>query len=344
MELKTIREVSLDYGISRQMLCYYEEIGLIKSSRKEDYAYRVYDEDAINRLQQIIILRKLQIPMKQIKEVLDNQNAVAVIEIFKQSISELDEQITALSVVKSILTRLVDELQEKADIYLKPDILNDKTMLAVSSLSFSENKINNVKGNVPMEAIENLNKANETLNKLKESDVRIIYLPPITVAALHCLLSDENEQKDYRANLHIFVKFVRETGLLKIKPDVRGMEAYNFSLSEEDLKAEHYVRAILERTKDFESWVSITDDMEVKAPLTKKTFAGGLYAAHLIRDGLAESVEDTRFLAEWVNASEKYEFDYERPSFIELLNFYNFVLNSDDMQSDLLVPIKRIAE
>ena len=66
MELKTIRQVSLDYGISRQMLCYYEEIGLLKSSRKDDYAYRVYDEDAVKRLQQIIILRKLQIPMKQI--------------------------------------------------------------------------------------------------------------------------------------------------------------------------------------------------------------------------------------------------------------------------------------
>jgi hypothetical protein len=57
---------------------------------------------------------------------------------------------------------------------LKLDILNDKTMLAVAnSLSFSENKINNVKGNETME-IENLKKANETLNELKDSDVRIM--------------------------------------------------------------------------------------------------------------------------------------------------------------------------
>ena len=95
MELRTIRQVSQDYGISRQMLCYYEQIGLIESGRREDYAYRVYDEAAIRRLQQIIILRKLQIPMKQIKDILGNQDAVAVIEIFKQNISDLDEQITA---------------------------------------------------------------------------------------------------------------------------------------------------------------------------------------------------------------------------------------------------------
>lgn len=58
MELKTIREVSLDYGVSRRMLCYYEEIGLIKSSSKDDYAYRVYDENAIQWLQQIILRDK----------------------------------------------------------------------------------------------------------------------------------------------------------------------------------------------------------------------------------------------------------------------------------------------
>jgi hypothetical protein len=111
--------------------------------------------------------------------------------------------------------------------------MKDKTMLAVVSyLSFSENKINNVKGNVPMETMENLNKANEILNKLKDSDVRIIYLPPMTVAAVRGFAHTEKG--------HTVEKFVRETGLLKIKPDARGMVAYNFS--QEDLKAEHYVR------------------------------------------------------------------------------------------------------
>ena len=144
MELQTIRQISSDYGISRRMLHYYEEIGLIKSRRKHDYAYRVYDEDAIARLQQIILLRKLQIPMKQIKQILDNQDAVTVIEIFKKNVSELDEEITALSAIRSILARFIDELQEKADVQLKLDLglLNDKTMIAVvDSLSFTKHKI-----------------------------------------------------------------------------------------------------------------------------------------------------------------------------------------------------------
>ena len=161
MELISIKQVSLDYGISRRMLCYYEQIGLIKSSRINDSAYRLYNEEAIKQLQQIIILRKLQIPMKQIKDILNNPTAVAVIEIFKQNINELDEQITALSTVKSILARFIDELQTKTDVHLKPDLLTDKTMLTlVSTLPFSENKI---KENISM---EELNKASETLSKM----------------------------------------------------------------------------------------------------------------------------------------------------------------------------------
>ena len=180
MELKTISQVSLDHGVSRRMLCYYEEIGLIKSSRREDYAYRVYDADTIKRLQQIIILRKLQIPMKQIKDILKNQDAVAVIEIFKQNIGELDEEITALSTLRSILTRFVDELQEKVDVRLKLDLLTDKTMITlVDSLSFAKHKI---KEKVSM---DELNKVSETLNKLEDKDVRIVYIPPMTVAASH---------------------------------------------------------------------------------------------------------------------------------------------------------------
>ena len=349
MELISIRQISSDYGISRQMLSYYEEIGLIKSSRKNDSAYRLYDEDAIKRLQQIIILRKLQIPMKQIKNILDNPNAVKIIEIFNQNINELDEQITALSVVKSILTRLVDELQEKADIRLNLDILNDKTMLAVaSSLSFSENKINKsptlleTKGNVIMETMENLNKANETLSKLKDSDVRIIYLPPMTVAVAHGLTEDETTVKGPAIMAEKF------DGLFKIKPDARLMMAWNYS--KEKLKAlmafdskEEFKSERTKRIKEYEMWVTIPDDMEVPAPLTKKTFEGGLYA---VRNGY---FDDMRFLVEWVNASERYEAAYERPFLQEFLNYYYHVyiqglLKTEDLQNKYLLPIKKITE
>jgi hypothetical protein len=62
-------------------------------------------------------LRKLKIPVKQIKDIHNNQNAVSIIEIFKQKKGELDEKITALTTLKSILIRFVEERQEIADVY-----------------------------------------------------------------------------------------------------------------------------------------------------------------------------------------------------------------------------------
>jgi len=58
MELQTISQMSKNYGVSVRMLRYYDEIGLIKSIRKDDNGYRFYDETAIKQLHLIILLRK----------------------------------------------------------------------------------------------------------------------------------------------------------------------------------------------------------------------------------------------------------------------------------------------
>ena len=219
-QIQTVSTVSKNLGISSRMLRYYEQVGLIKSQRVDGYAYRVYDETAIKRLQQIVILRKLQIPVKQIKEILNNQDAVAVIEIFEQNISALDEQITALSTVKTILRRFVDELQEKADVHLKLDLLADKTMFAVmSALSFSENKI---KEKVSM---DELNKANETIAKLQERK------PACVMFQIHqdafWFLGNENIVDDESDYGYIWDNFFKMGGYDKIAPYAIDLKPLN---------------------------------------------------------------------------------------------------------------------
>jgi DNA-binding transcriptional MerR regulator len=77
------------------LLRYYEEIGLITSVRSSEYAYHMYDEDTIQRLQKIIILRKLRIPLKEIKTILLNENAALAILSFQKKIVDLDTEIMA---------------------------------------------------------------------------------------------------------------------------------------------------------------------------------------------------------------------------------------------------------
>ena len=334
MELQTINQVSRAHGISTRMLRYYEQIGLIKSQRKDDYAYRVYDENAINSLRQIIVLRKLRIPVKQIESILNNKSAAETVAIFTQNIRELDEEITALATVKSLLSRFVAELREKADVDLK--LLEDDAVFSViNALSFSENLIKE-KEKMTM---ENLNKTSEDLMKMSDNDVRIVYLPPMTVAAAYADIEDAEGN-----TMNAISKFVTESGLLAIKPDLRS---FGFDCSPE-------FQGIGAPSKIFESWVSIPDDMEIPAPLVKRKFNGGLYAAHVLRDW---DFQDWRRLAEWVEASEKYDNDCGSPRWEsketkagqgleEILNFYNYVQNSqtERMQLDLLFPIKKKGE
>ena len=86
MHLLTISEISKQFNISTRTLRYYEEIGLIQSIKKEDYAYRTYEEETILRLQQILILRKLRIPLKQIALILKNENTAAIIDTFQKNL------------------------------------------------------------------------------------------------------------------------------------------------------------------------------------------------------------------------------------------------------------------
>ncbi len=70
--VRTVKEISNITGISVRTLHYYDEIGLLKPTDKSDAGYRLYDDRALERLQQILFFREFDIPLKEIKAVMDN--------------------------------------------------------------------------------------------------------------------------------------------------------------------------------------------------------------------------------------------------------------------------------
>ena len=72
---RSISQVSRQLQVSTRTLRYYEEVGLIRSRREPGYAYRVYDEDTLLRLQRIVFLRRMRIPLKSIGVLLDCADA-----------------------------------------------------------------------------------------------------------------------------------------------------------------------------------------------------------------------------------------------------------------------------
>ena len=70
--MRAVKEISDLTGISVRTLHYYDEIGLLKPTEKSDAGYRLYDDKALETLQQILFFREFDISLKEIKAVLDN--------------------------------------------------------------------------------------------------------------------------------------------------------------------------------------------------------------------------------------------------------------------------------
>ena len=180
--------------------------------------------------------------------------------------------------------------------------------------------------------MEELNRAGEILDK--SLSVRILRLPPCTVASYHYI--GENPEE---AVGEVVTRFVQESGLYEKKPDAR-MFGFN-----------HPNPGVLENgIHGYEDWVTVPEDMEVKAPMEKKQFPGGLYAVMTIPFPEFHLWET---LTKWVNKSQDYEPEYSELGeenmggcLEEHLNWVYAAHNGwkeDGLpgQIDLMLPVKR---
>lgn len=68
--MRTISQVAELTGISTRTLQYYDEIGLLQPSKLTESGYRLYDDEAMQKLQQILFFKELGFKLKEIKEIL----------------------------------------------------------------------------------------------------------------------------------------------------------------------------------------------------------------------------------------------------------------------------------
>lgn len=95
----TVNEVSKLTGVSIRTLQYYDTIGLLPPTEYTEAGYRLYDDTAMERLQQILLFRELEFPLKEIKRIIDfpdfNRNKA------------LEQQIKLLTMKKEHLEGLI---------------------------------------------------------------------------------------------------------------------------------------------------------------------------------------------------------------------------------------------
>lgn len=110
-DLVKIRKISVRYNVSARTLRYYEDMGLIESIRNDDYAYRLYDESAIKRLEQILILRRLNISIKDIKRIFSTAGSEVVLDVLEKKVGSIDEEVSLLHELKKIVLEFIEQIK-----------------------------------------------------------------------------------------------------------------------------------------------------------------------------------------------------------------------------------------
>ena len=108
--MMTVQKVSQLAGVSIRTLQYYDTIGLLHPAGYSEAGYRLYDDTDLKRLQQILLFRELEFPLKEIRRIMENPS-------YDQE-KALAQQIELLTLRKQHLDDLLDlarKLQKKGE-------------------------------------------------------------------------------------------------------------------------------------------------------------------------------------------------------------------------------------
>lgn len=95
----TVHEVSELAHVSVRTLHHYDQVGLLRPTRTTEAGYRMYDEQALSRLQLILLFRALRLPLKEIRRILDSPD-------FDRN-RALEQQIELLTLQKEHMENLI---------------------------------------------------------------------------------------------------------------------------------------------------------------------------------------------------------------------------------------------
>lgn len=273
-QLIKIRDVSSKYDISARTLRYYEDVGLITSIRNEDYAYRVYDESALKRLEQILILRKLNISIKDITRILTTSGSEVILDVLGKKVEDIDEEVALLHELKSIVLEFIRQI-EKIDFEKDSDV-----KFLYEKAKEIEKQIVNVDYHGNPSTINRFLEVTEKLDR-KVPDIMVVRIPKFRAVTSGLMTFDElfssNFETWQEANNHLF------------KPVI--FDAPDFLYGKDDKVA--WIWALKEGVSETETH-----------PYQVMEYSGGLYAMAVSMDGDGESHDKVRKKTEkWLEST-----------------------------------------
>ena len=102
--MMTVKEVSEKTGVSARTLHYYDQIGLLKPDETTQAGYRLYSHENLKRLQEILLLRELEFPLKAIARILDDPGV--------DKAAAMEQQIRLLTMKRNRLSVLAQGISD----------------------------------------------------------------------------------------------------------------------------------------------------------------------------------------------------------------------------------------
>lgn len=114
-----IKEIAKISNLSVRTLQYYDKIGLLKPTKIGKNGYRYYDDSVFEKLQYILLFREIDIPLKEMKDILDSEETrVAVlnkqIELLKHKKNRLNKVINIAENIRKGVIMDFDKYREQA--------------------------------------------------------------------------------------------------------------------------------------------------------------------------------------------------------------------------------------
>lgn len=109
-----IKEVEEIVGITRKNIRFYEKEGLLTPSREQENSYRDYSDSDVERLKLIKLLRKLDMPISSISELLENR--ISLKESLHLQTLLLDEKSVSIGNAKRVCQMIEEKSSNLNDI------------------------------------------------------------------------------------------------------------------------------------------------------------------------------------------------------------------------------------
>lgn len=237
----SINEASKLLRVSKRTLRYYEEKGLLKNKRKEDSSYRMYDNEAINRLQQIILLKNLEFSLDEIKNILSINESNISTQIVESKLSLVQKRIHEAKEKERMLNVILEKASNESLSNISIHSLM-KEFIYVNELTERVEKINMIK-DIQFEVIFGLG-IGEKIEKRKDD----------------LIIAIKEVRKDIEGRIS------QELPLIRLK-DVNHLDKFQyqilcnkeviFDVEFENFNADNYMNLVLPIKQQLEKYIEI---------------------------------------------------------------------------------------